>query len=323
MTGSTRINWAASTLDADWIASRVGDLGDGVTSVVPSGYEAYARILHPAWSEGRTRDDDVPVRWREVAEWSGLDMTRLAQFHSIALSPNQDPGPAPYSRGPDEGSLSEPDLHPLVGSLSRWTSTPDDCFFCVWEGWGYLGVPPEVERGPRVRLPHRDYLLYRGTVGTVQVNVAESPWRQAPNLWWPQDRTWFVGSEIDLICSYVAGPEGLIDELLSAPVPEALLALPNDPLDRVEPWLQARVDAALDQLFETNSTRITLPIGWVRADIKKVRGNRWTDLSFASERTNRGRQATSESVLGGTRSYEEARRAAEHGLTGLLIELAR
>jgi hypothetical protein len=50
-------------------------------------------------------------------------MTRLAQFHSVALSPTKDPGTTPYDRGPVEGSMSDPDLEALVPCLSRWTST--------------------------------------------------------------------------------------------------------------------------------------------------------------------------------------------------------
>ena len=49
--------WVESALDASFAT---------VGSLVPGGYDAYARLLHPA------RDASYnPVRWSAVAEWSG------------------------------------------------------------------------------------------------------------------------------------------------------------------------------------------------------------------------------------------------------------
>ena len=75
----------------------------------------------------------------------------------------------------------------LAEVLRRFTATPDDCWFCLWEGYDLQGTPlttpggPSVPRpdplpsavrnGPRVRLPHRDYLLYSGTVEDVVAPV--------------------------------------------------------------------------------------------------------------------------------------------------------
>ncbi len=310
--------------DAEWIAYRVGDLGGGVTSVVPRDYEAYARILHPAWLEGGERNQDSPIRWHTVAEWSGVGLTRLAQFHSVALSPRGIQGDPPYDRGPTTGSTSQRDLEALASILKRWTATPEHCSFCVWEGWGCLRVPPEVDRGPRVRLPGRDYLLYQGPIETALLNVAEKPWRQTPNLWWPRDRSWFVGSEIDLTCSYVGGPQSLIDELLATRSLEVFRALPHDPLLIVEPWIQARVANAVDELFATGSTLVSFPpFGWVRAQTEQVPDGRWMETTWASERVVRGRKkSTTPRSMGRLEEYEDARRVAASGLTRLIIDLA-
>jgi hypothetical protein len=168
----TQIHWAPSVSEADWIAPRVGNLGEGVTSIVPKDFEAYVRILHPAWLEANGANGATPVRWRAIAEWSGVDLGRLAQFHSVALNPRWVDGEPPYDRGPEAGSMSQHDLEALISILKRWTQKPNDCFFCVWEGWGCLKAPPEVDRGPRVRLPWRDHLLYEGPIETALLNVA-------------------------------------------------------------------------------------------------------------------------------------------------------
>jgi hypothetical protein len=44
--------WSSAIDQARWIAERLGPFAEGVTSVVPAGFDAYARILHPAEEPG-------------------------------------------------------------------------------------------------------------------------------------------------------------------------------------------------------------------------------------------------------------------------------
>jgi hypothetical protein len=77
--------WSAAVGEADWIGERLSPSdAHTVTSVVPAGFDAYARVLHPAEEPGWV--SDRLVRWAEVAAWSGMSLRRDAQFHSIALS---------------------------------------------------------------------------------------------------------------------------------------------------------------------------------------------------------------------------------------------
>ena len=64
-------------------------------------------------------------------------------------------------------------------------------------------VPETVDTGSRVRLPHRNYFLYRGPVDAALVGKPGIPLAQSANLWWPEDRAWCVASEIDLPWTYV------------------------------------------------------------------------------------------------------------------------
>lgn len=50
------------------------------------------------------------------------------------------------------------------------------------------------------------------------------PWWQSVNLWWPDDRAWFVSTDIDFAWTYVGGAQELIDELLAEPRLEILPA---------------------------------------------------------------------------------------------------
>lgn len=56
-------------------ATLLRSFASGVTAIVPSGFPAYARILHPAL--GRNGEH---VRWDAVAARSNRIMHRLAQF---------------------------------------------------------------------------------------------------------------------------------------------------------------------------------------------------------------------------------------------------
>jgi hypothetical protein len=70
---------SADVTTADWLGPRLRRFGSAMAAVVPDGFAAYVRILHPArGTHGQ------PVRWAEVAARSGHRMHRLVQFHAIA-----------------------------------------------------------------------------------------------------------------------------------------------------------------------------------------------------------------------------------------------
>src|SRR5262249_60683685 len=127
--------------------------------------------------------------------------------------------------------------------------TPEGVWLAVWAGLGWASapsfppaptageppetilppspdpVPPAVRDGPRVRLPNRDYLLYRGPAEAIVAPANLAGTRgQCANLCWPADRAWCVASEIDLMWTYVGGPRGLIDAVLADNRTQALPA---------------------------------------------------------------------------------------------------
>ncbi len=241
-----------------------------MTSVVPAGFEAYARVLHPAQKPGR--GGGRLVRWAEVAAWSGLPLRRDAQFHSIALPLARPQARVPWSgQGQQEGSLYLADAEALASLAGEWTATPGQCWFCLWEGYDWTGgclpdpIPAPVRDGPRVSLPKRDYLLYAGPVEAVTAVAQLAGQAQTPNLWWPADRAWCVATEIDLPWTYVGGPAGLIERILGDGRVEALPAEPGDSLTQVEEWVTAWVDDAIAALLAGGEAFIVTSRGTVRA----------------------------------------------------------
>jgi hypothetical protein len=184
---------------ADWVVAGIGPFGTGVGSLVPHGFEAYARILHPAESAGGR-----PVTWAEVADWSGRTMHSKAQFAALTRPVRED-GPAPWDDEPHTGELSMPLLTALCEVLAEHTGTPQRCWFSLWDGWNSSAPSPV---GPRLRLPQREYLLFEAAL----FEVGDMP--RQPNLFWPDDRSWCVATEIDLDSTYLGGSAALVTQLL-------------------------------------------------------------------------------------------------------------
>jgi len=302
-----------------------------VTSVVPAGFEAYARILHPAEEPGSTRP---LVRWREISAWSGVPLSGTSQFHSIALPPERPIAPAPWrNQGPREGRLYLPDADALAQVLRGFTTTPEKCFFGLWHGYGFGGVPltsrgsppaaplPDpipaaVRDGPLVHLPYREYLLYTGSVEAITA-TAEFGHGQTANLAWPRDRSWCVASEIDLTSTYVGGSLALIEQILTDGCLEALPAESDDLLTHIDPFIAELVERAVDELLNSGRAVVTTSMGNVEAWLE--RPTRWQAgaLRLRAERDDHFRGSS-----GGPVHYQQdLRREATFRLTNAVVGL--
>jgi hypothetical protein len=236
---------------ADWVVDGVGSFGSGVKGLVPSSFESYARILHPAWQSGEERHGDA-VPWETVAANTGRRVHSKVQFD--ALTGVERGEPRDYE--PDVGQMPPTLLSDLSEVLEGHTATPERCWFCLWEGWAWVaGEPsaailltgeevdepfvdmppafaPEIMNGPRVSLPGRDYILFEGPLDA----ATEMGWRvrdlvddvrldagveldaftpQTPSLIWPDDHAWCVATEVDLDSTYLGGSEAMARALLA------------------------------------------------------------------------------------------------------------
>lgn len=188
-------------------------------------------VFHAAWFTDRNEP------------WAGLCSIGPSGFARYARLFHDDAEADTGELGDVEGHLDQEILERLALVLARHTATPDDCFFGLWDGFGELGGSPSVEflfagreagdgntippafptqvlRGPRVVIPSRQYLLFRGPLRQAgQWGAADlAPGRprpiNSPNLMWPADREWFAATEIDLPWTGIAGSAGLIHDLL-------------------------------------------------------------------------------------------------------------
>ena len=200
--------------------------------LLPEGFEAYARVLHPA--SVRTDQGYEPARWSTVASWTGRTVHPQMQFELIADLSERKPyrfDPPSWGSGPERGTFPPLECRAAIEVLREFTSTPDICYFCVREGWGFID-PEFYKRAarvntPDVKNPDRSYLLFRGPLDAIDsfLEPAFHAFARSPNIWWPEDRAWCVATEIDSFDTFIGGSEECIQQILACSDLEALPAM--------------------------------------------------------------------------------------------------
>lgn len=194
-------------------------------------------------------DDEVWARWRErrltpvtdtgAAYW--LKQPARATHDAFA-----DRAAFRHPDGPDSeiSDLPATVLDALCTVLTRHTTTPDECWFGVWDGYAWVhdtpgsftpylregetappppkpALPSMIRTGPRATIGNFDYVLFSGPVTAApRMGWYGGPgwfWREWPNLIWPTDRAWFAESGLDDDVLEVSGPRALLDELDTIP----------------------------------------------------------------------------------------------------------
>ena len=187
---------------------------------------------------------------------SGTDLWQLITFGPagfagyVRLRFVPDPNvPGQSENDVDENDIPESEavlVRGVLDVLARHTTTPDDCFFCLWEGWGSAihggdglrianldtgtvtrgpAMAPAFDQsvldGPKVAIPHRNYYLFRGPLTDFGVWGAPDylpgmPRTDMPNpaFIWPADRSWCLANDVDPHWAGIGASTAAIDELL-------------------------------------------------------------------------------------------------------------
>lgn len=150
------------------------------------------------------RKDVVPATDVAPAHWLIQEVTGFS-------GRVRDVVPARYDAFARVVSVAHPmPLRRLCAVLGCHSQT-DRCWFALWDGWPAADA---WHGAPTFHLPHRDYLLFSGSLYDDLMIFAGDD--RGPSLWWPEDRAWVVASEVDSDSLYVAGSRPLIDDLLRA-----------------------------------------------------------------------------------------------------------
>jgi hypothetical protein len=197
---------------ADWIVAGVRDFEHDVGSILPVGFDAYARVCHPALRR-LVGDAWAEVSWAQVATANGR--VAHASMEWIAITGewrylDHDAQPGIWDRAPRIGSLPSRHARTLADVLRRFTEKPSECWFAVWDGSGAPAYPRPVTPVP---MPQRPMALFAGPLSAVTTSFGRGSVDMA-HLWWPEDRSWCVATDIDLMSTYVAGSADCIARVL-------------------------------------------------------------------------------------------------------------
>lgn len=153
---------------AQWVVDSLKTFGSDVGGLVPDPFEAYARVFHPAWIG---REDGRPVSWREIATVNNKSAHPEMQFRALVPPGSIDQAgnmrgcqPDIWTSPPSDGEITDEIASELARVLSNFTSTPNECYFAYWEGWGDPSPMVAVKPGPFWRLRHR-WAVTRGCAG--------------------------------------------------------------------------------------------------------------------------------------------------------------
>lgn len=216
--------WLGESLERMWGREKTANY---VAAVVPRGFAAYARVFHPARARGEQRE----TSWAEVARHYGRRPHAQMQWHAITgLNPADPYASTANFEAPAMGSLPAKQAEALVEVLRKHTKTPRECYFAVWEGWGFLDAGGPWAGTARFRLPDRGYYLLRGPIEGAATSLSPHC-QQSASLWWPKDRAWCVATEVDLMWTYVGGSAACIEEILADGRLEAWRATLDDRAD--------------------------------------------------------------------------------------------
>ncbi|MBE7702142.1 hypothetical protein H9623_17770 [Oerskovia sp. Sa1BUA8] len=233
------VAWDDDPSAGDWIGPRLGKWAT-VASCVPSGFAAYARIPDtPAWAVGdegmgslylgagpaAAGPEQMDLLLEVLAPFTGDQGCHFALWTGYGWL--YDHGTRP------EDSTSYAVLTYAIDDVGEGDAPGSSLALAQAEAEARvraLRAAHQVERpsAPMLALPHRDYHLWHGPLAQA---TAFATLQQSPNLWWPDDRSWFVCSEIDSVATDLGGSEELVEALLAVP---GLRAARVSPTDRVQ-----------------------------------------------------------------------------------------
>jgi hypothetical protein len=145
--------------------------------------------------------------------------------------------PDPVRPGMDEAEAQVPPGHvtdisaarTALKALAKYSASVDSCYVCVWEGLGTPLRDSDLRRGPLVVLPHRRYILFRGTLDDLDDwnDLFDFECNSPPALVWPTDHRWCFASDVDPHWAGIGADTNVIDKLVADTSMDIVSADPN------------------------------------------------------------------------------------------------
>ncbi|WP_345800964.1 hypothetical protein AAIB33_16070 [Microbacterium sp. AZCO] len=251
------MEWTADVAAGGWIRQRLDDPWQGtIHDVVPHGFGAYARVRHPRVSErspereeGRIDPGVLAVVASHLAAHTGTPAIHVGVWDGwggLVGAFGVPPSPAVARSSAAGEDPADPAV--LARHREMLARSIHDPFNNVFRRNVWLPgiLSDEISRGPRLTLPYREHVLFRGTIDELRdASWAERvPWREpeapqftaSPSLVWPDDRAWVVVTDVDADATVVAGAPALVRALCTDQRIEADPIAEGTSLPRPESW---------------------------------------------------------------------------------------
>ncbi len=227
---------AGNTSHTDWIVDALPPAPPGVRFRIPAGYRSILRIHHPLHEGARWADvapdllvpgsDNVEVPWplheRIDAEEGSLDTSIVDQLIPLLAAATSTSTRCHYGLWRGFGEFTPGSVMMVYTSAkSPWGRLRQRRAQSVHQrrtGATRQAAQHFIERcAVREWWGARDFALFDGSVDDVRSVGSASALdgrqeidRRSPQWWWPEDRAWFVATEIDDPWTHLAGTGDLI-----------------------------------------------------------------------------------------------------------------
>jgi hypothetical protein len=180
--------------------------------------------------------DDSAARWISTLSFDELTTFGPPGFEAYArLRYIPDPTTAGQSENdvvglPDDHLTELDQARRALARLAGYTSTPGDCYYCIWDGYGDLNLAAVPGEPTVLHFPHRRYTLMEGPLDALQT------WESGPGmggplvppaLIWPADHSWCFVSDVDPHWAGIGASSEAIDQLLGDPAIDVATADPG------------------------------------------------------------------------------------------------
>jgi len=181
--------------------------------------------------------DVAAAEW--IAGWSFEDLINFggsgfAGYARLRFIPD------PTRLGQSEGEADLPADRPTdldqgrraLDELARYTTTPDHCYFGIWDGYGDGHLSAVPGEPTILRLPDRSYTLFQGPLDalrTWETGLGRGGPLVPPALVWPADHSWCFVCDVDPHWAGIGAGTEAIDALLAIPELDVVAADPRAP----------------------------------------------------------------------------------------------
>lgn len=175
------------------------------------------------WIEAR------PEEWARLAARGPVCFDRYARLRIIP-DPSY-PGQREGDADVEPGALHDTEqIGVVLAELARFTGTPEDCYFLVWDGWPSFRADDPT---PKVAIPNRDYFLFHGPLADFPdwnrqiealLDDTEAP---TPAFVWPADRSWCVTCDVDPHFATIGGAAEAMEAIVALAEVDVVADDPN------------------------------------------------------------------------------------------------